>query len=237
MGGRGTSEHCCRDLGGGSSLKPRNFEIGCASVSKKGPTPPKGTRSICGYGLRPFVFTRCAKQAIVRYCRAPVRSRLPPAPSKETRALPTAIQWSQAWSFFPMRAQGRSRLTWRAIGHRVPFPYRSGGRNSLSHVEEARVLKGLIAVHYLLDRQPSSLAQVVVADFIEKGHLAAHIRRMRLQYRDQRDVLVAALRHRLGNVMKVDPPDRECISSRTSEVFRMSRSNARRAIMASSFAR
>ena len=47
----------------------------------------------------------------------------------------------------------------------------------------------------------------MVADFIEEGHFAAHIRRMRLQYRDQRDVLVAALRERLGNVMKVDPPD------------------------------
>jgi GntR family transcriptional regulator/MocR family aminotransferase len=30
---------------------------------------------------------------------------------------------------------------------------------------------------------------------------------MRLQYRDQRDVLVAALRQRLGHEMTVDPPD------------------------------
>lgn len=69
------------------------------------------------------------------------------------------------------------------------------------------LLKAFITARYLMDRQPSSLAQAVVADFIEEGHFAAHIRRMRLQYRDQRDVLVAALRHRLGNEMTVDPPD------------------------------
>jgi GntR family transcriptional regulator/MocR family aminotransferase len=69
------------------------------------------------------------------------------------------------------------------------------------------LLKAFITARYLVDRQPSSLAQAVVADFIEEGHFAAHIRRMRLQYRDQRDALVAALRHRLGNEMTVDPPD------------------------------
>jgi GntR family transcriptional regulator / MocR family aminotransferase len=67
--------------------------------------------------------------------------------------------------------------------------------------------KAFVAARYLLDRQPSSLAQAVVADFIEEGHFAAHIRRMRVQYRDQRDALVAALRHRLGDEVTVDPPD------------------------------
>ena len=60
------------------------------------------------------------------------------------------------------------------------------------------LLKAFITARYLVDRQPSSLAQAVVADFIEEGHFAAHLRRMRLQYRDQRDVLVAALRHAAG---------------------------------------
>jgi hypothetical protein len=58
--------------------------------------------------------------------------------------------------------------------------------------------KAFVTARYLVDRQPSSLAQAVVADFIEEGHFAGHIRRMRLQYKDQRDVLVAALRQRLG---------------------------------------
>jgi GntR family transcriptional regulator / MocR family aminotransferase len=67
--------------------------------------------------------------------------------------------------------------------------------------------KAFVTARYLVDRQPSSLAQAVVADFIEEGHFAAHLRRMRLQYRDQRDVLVAALRQRLGSELSVDPPD------------------------------
>jgi GntR family transcriptional regulator / MocR family aminotransferase len=69
------------------------------------------------------------------------------------------------------------------------------------------LLKPLVAVRYLTDRQPSSLAQAVVADFIEEGHFAAHLRRMRLQYRDQRDALVTALRARLDGDITVEPPD------------------------------
>jgi GntR family transcriptional regulator / MocR family aminotransferase len=64
-----------------------------------------------------------------------------------------------------------------------------------------------LTTRYLADRQPSTLAQAVVAEFIEEGHFAAHLRRMRLQYRDQRDALVAAMRHRLGDAITVDPPD------------------------------
>jgi GntR family transcriptional regulator / MocR family aminotransferase len=69
------------------------------------------------------------------------------------------------------------------------------------------LLKPFVAVRYLTDRQPSSLAQAVVADFIEEGHFAAHLRRMRLQYKDQRDALVTALRARLDRDITVDPPD------------------------------
>jgi len=70
------------------------------------------------------------------------------------------------------------------------------------------LLTAFITARYLIDRQPSSLGQAVIADFIEEGHFAAHLRRMRLQYRDQRDVLVTALRQRLGEVITVDaaPP-------------------------------
>jgi GntR family transcriptional regulator/MocR family aminotransferase len=67
--------------------------------------------------------------------------------------------------------------------------------------------KALVAARYLVDRQPSSLAQTVVADFIEEGHFSSHIRRMRLQYRDQRDVLVTAMRHQLGSSVMIDSPD------------------------------
>ena len=63
------------------------------------------------------------------------------------------------------------------------------------------LLRAFITARYLVDSQPSSLCEGVVADFIEEGHFATHIRRMRLLYRDQRDDLVAALRLRLGDEM------------------------------------
>jgi GntR family transcriptional regulator/MocR family aminotransferase len=69
------------------------------------------------------------------------------------------------------------------------------------------LLRAFVATRYLMDRQPSTLFQAVVAAFMEEGHFAAHIRRMRLLYRDQRDVLVAALKSRLGADVTVDPPD------------------------------
>jgi GntR family transcriptional regulator/MocR family aminotransferase len=69
------------------------------------------------------------------------------------------------------------------------------------------LLRAFVAARYLMDRQPSTLAQAVVAAFMEEGHFAAHLRRMRLLYRDQRDVLVAALKRRLGAELTVDAPD------------------------------
>jgi GntR family transcriptional regulator/MocR family aminotransferase len=69
------------------------------------------------------------------------------------------------------------------------------------------LLRAFVAARYLMDRQPSTLSQAVVAAFMEEGHFAAHIRRMRLLYRDQRDVLVAALKNRLGADVTVDTPD------------------------------
>jgi GntR family transcriptional regulator / MocR family aminotransferase len=70
-----------------------------------------------------------------------------------------------------------------------------------------RLLRAFVAARYLMDRQPSTLSQAVVTAFMEEGHFAAHIRRMRLLYRDQRDVLVAALKNRLGADVTVDAPD------------------------------
>jgi GntR family transcriptional regulator / MocR family aminotransferase len=69
------------------------------------------------------------------------------------------------------------------------------------------LLRAFVAARYLMDRQPSTLCQAVVADFMEEGHFAAHIRRMRLLYQDQRDALVNALKHRLGADVTVDAPD------------------------------
>jgi GntR family transcriptional regulator/MocR family aminotransferase len=69
------------------------------------------------------------------------------------------------------------------------------------------LLRAFVAARYLMDRQPSTLSQALVAAFMEEGHFAAHIRRIRLLYRDQRDELVAALKHRLGEDLTVEAPD------------------------------
>ncbi len=69
------------------------------------------------------------------------------------------------------------------------------------------LVRGFVTARYLMDRQPSSICQAVVAAFMEEGHFAAHIRRMRELYRSQRDALVAALRRRLADHLTVEPPD------------------------------
>ena len=53
------------------------------------------------------------------------------------------------------------------------------------------------AVRMQLDDHTHGIAQAVLADFIDEGHLAAHLRRMRPIYRERRDVLVDAFSRHL----------------------------------------
>ena len=69
------------------------------------------------------------------------------------------------------------------------------------------LLQPFVAARYLMDRQPSTLSQAVVAAFMEEGHFAAHIRRMRVLYKAQRDELVAAIQSKLGADLTVCAPD------------------------------
>jgi GntR family transcriptional regulator/MocR family aminotransferase len=69
------------------------------------------------------------------------------------------------------------------------------------------LVRAFANARYLIDRQPSSLDQSVVTEFMRQGHFAAHLRRTRLQYRDQRDALVAELRRRAGDRSAIDVPD------------------------------
>jgi GntR family transcriptional regulator / MocR family aminotransferase len=59
----------------------------------------------------------------------------------------------------------------------------------------------------LLDRQAPTLTQALAAEFMRQGHFAAHIRRMRLVYREQRDFLVGELRRRLAGALSVTAPE------------------------------
>jgi len=69
------------------------------------------------------------------------------------------------------------------------------------------LLRAFRSARYLIDRQPSSLEQTVVAEFMRQGHFASHLRRTRLLYREQRDALVAELARRAGDHVSVDVPD------------------------------
>jgi GntR family transcriptional regulator/MocR family aminotransferase len=69
------------------------------------------------------------------------------------------------------------------------------------------LLRSFAETRNLMDRQPPSLHQSVVAEFMRQGHLSAHIRRMRLQYRAQRDVLAAELTRHAGDLLSVEVPD------------------------------
>jgi GntR family transcriptional regulator/MocR family aminotransferase len=69
------------------------------------------------------------------------------------------------------------------------------------------LLREFVTNRYLMDRQPSTLSQTVVSEFMQQGHFAGHIRRMRVLYREQRDALVSALVRRLGDHLTVEAPD------------------------------
>jgi GntR family transcriptional regulator / MocR family aminotransferase len=69
------------------------------------------------------------------------------------------------------------------------------------------LLSAFANARYLMDRQPPTLYQTVVAEFLRQGHFAAHIRRMRHMYRDQRDALAETLTSRVAEHLTVVAPD------------------------------
>jgi GntR family transcriptional regulator / MocR family aminotransferase len=69
------------------------------------------------------------------------------------------------------------------------------------------LLKAFIGARYLIDRQPATLQQAVVSEFMSQGHFAAHIRRIRQLYREQRDALAETLTRRAAGGLDVALPD------------------------------
>jgi GntR family transcriptional regulator/MocR family aminotransferase len=103
----------------------------------------------------------------------------------------------------PQGLDARQRTLYVGTLNKALFP---GLRSGYLVVPE-RLLPAFVTARYLMDRQPPALQQEVLAEFIAAGHLASHIRRMRVHYREQRDQLVATLRRRAGDRLEVDPPD------------------------------
>jgi GntR family transcriptional regulator/MocR family aminotransferase len=69
------------------------------------------------------------------------------------------------------------------------------------------LLQAFVGARYLIDRQPPTLQQAIVAEFMQQGHFAAHIRRMRQLYREQRDALAETLMRRAAGQLAVALPD------------------------------
>ena len=60
------------------------------------------------------------------------------------------------------------------------------------------LVERFVAVRHAMDVSPPSFYQAVLTDFMNEGHFARHIRRMRILYGERRQALVRALRKQLG---------------------------------------
>ena len=62
-----------------------------------------------------------------------------------------------------------------------------------------------IAARALVDRHSPSVDQAILTDFIEGGHFARHVRRMRSLYAERQGLLVAAAERELAGLLEVKP--------------------------------
>lgn len=60
-----------------------------------------------------------------------------------------------------------------------------------------------VTIRRAMDIGPPSFHQDVLADFIDEGHFARHIRRMRVLYRERRSALVDSIRKELGSMVEL----------------------------------
>jgi GntR family transcriptional regulator/MocR family aminotransferase len=68
------------------------------------------------------------------------------------------------------------------------------------------LLDAFLKVRTLIDAHPSSIAQAALTDFIEEGHLASHIRRMRPLYAERQAALITGLEP-VADRLKLTPVD------------------------------
>lgn len=69
------------------------------------------------------------------------------------------------------------------------------------------VVDHFAAARWLVDRHSPPLEQAVLADFIDEGHFARHIRRMRTLYAERQGALVDAAQRDLGGILEVPAAD------------------------------
>jgi GntR family transcriptional regulator/MocR family aminotransferase len=71
----------------------------------------------------------------------------------------------------------------------------------------AELVDAFVAARALADRHAPSVPQAALADFIEGGHFARHIRRTRALYAERQAALVRAARRTLGALLEVGPAE------------------------------
>ena len=70
----------------------------------------------------------------------------------------------------------------------------------------APLLDAFIRARVLSDRGPNTMQQAVLADFIQQGRLAPHIRRMRIEYGRRRQAMLAALARHCPKITPIAAP-------------------------------
>lgn len=71
-------------------------------------------------------------------------------------------------------------------------------------VAPADLVQPLVHARVLTDRQSPGLSQAVLADFMNEGHFARHLRRMRTLYAERLAALLRAVRTHADDVLEVD---------------------------------
>jgi GntR family transcriptional regulator/MocR family aminotransferase len=69
------------------------------------------------------------------------------------------------------------------------------------------LIDAFLALRSLVDAHPPSVAQAALVDFIGEGHLAAHVRRMRVLYAERQAALIRLTHERLGARLQLSPSD------------------------------
>jgi GntR family transcriptional regulator / MocR family aminotransferase len=68
------------------------------------------------------------------------------------------------------------------------------------------LLERLASARMFVDRQGVMLVEAAVAELLEDGEVARHVRRVRREYHQRRDAMVSALRRQLGDALHFEVP-------------------------------
>lgn len=64
------------------------------------------------------------------------------------------------------------------------------------------LVDAFVSARWISDRSSPQIEQAALADFIEEGHLASHIRRMRTLYMERRSAMMRMIRHEFPDVLE-----------------------------------